>query len=348
MDFLSGFESITGYSLSLLVSGVVAFVSYFLLIFIIKKLQLLSQKSQPLLNLALGRVRKLYLLCFSLYFSSWLLDLAPKWEVIFEKAFISFSILQVAAVLSSFLTQLLERQLFSKAIGADFQKTVPQSLIRVLSSVLIWSLALVLVFDNLGIQITALVTGLGVGGIAIALAAQNILGDLFAALTISFDKPFKIGDHLVIGELRGIVEHIGIKTTRLRGPQGEFLVFGNEDILKSRISNFLDFEDRRILLNLGLVYDTNIQKLKDLPFVLKEIIHQEAKTRFERANLIRFGESSLDFEVIYWVQSRDQKEAQEIQHRIHIAILEKFNALDIQFAYPTRTLWHVGQKPKLL
>jgi small-conductance mechanosensitive channel len=203
----------------------------------------------------------------------------------------------------------------------------------------IWSAALILAVDNLGYDVTALVAGLGVGGIAIALAVQNILGDLFASLSIVLDKPFVIGDFIIVGDMLGTVEHVGLKTTRVRSLSGEQLIFSNSDLLSSRIRNYKRMIERRVVFSFGVIYQTPIAQLERLPRRLREIIESVDKTRFDRAHLKQFGASSFDFEVVYYVLAADYNLYMDVQQEINLAICRAFEAEGISFAYPSRTIF---------
>ncbi len=203
----------------------------------------------------------------------------------------------------------------------------------------IWSLAAVLVIDNLGYDVTALVAGLGIGGVAIALAVQNILGDLFASLSIVLDKPFVVRDFIIVDEHLGEVEKIGIKTTRLRSLSGEQLIFSNSDLLNSRIRNFKRMYERRVSFTFGVTYQTTPEQLESIPPLVKQIIEAIDNTRFDRAHFKSFGESSYDFEVVYYVQSPDYTVYMDIQQAINLALCRGFQERSIEFAYPTRTLY---------
>jgi small-conductance mechanosensitive channel len=208
-----------------------------------------------------------------------------------------------------------------------------------LARLAIWALAVVLVIDNLGYDVTALVTGLGIGGVAIALAVQSILGDLFASLSIVLDKPFVVKDFIIVDEHLGEVEKIGIKTTRLRSLSGEQLIFSNSDLLKSRIRNFKRMYERRVPFTFGVTYQTTPEQLESIPPKIRQIIEGLEQTRFDRAHFKAFGESAYDFEVVYYVQSPDYGVYMDIQQQINLAMCRDFAARGIDFAYPTRTLF---------
>lgn len=204
--------------------------------------------------------------------------------------------------------------------------------------VVVWGLGLVFLLDNLGFKISTVIAGLGIGGIAVALAAQAILGDLFSYFSILFDRPFKIGDFLIVNEHLGAVEHIGIKTTRLRSLSGEQLIFSNTDLTSSRVRNFKRMERRRIAFKIGVVYQTSQENLEAIPQVIREIIEGIEKTEFDRAHFASYGDFSLIFEIVYYVLSADYIVYMDLQQRINLDIRKAFTKRGIEFAYPTQTL----------
>jgi small-conductance mechanosensitive channel len=216
--------------------------------------------------------------------------------------------------------------------------TVMSALVFV-GRLVLWVIVLLLILDNVGIEVTSLVAGLGITGIAVALAVQNILGDLFASLSIVLDKPFVIGDFIVIGDHKGTVEKIGLKTTRLRSLTGEQLIFSNADLLQSRINNFKRMQERRVAFNFGILYETPIEKVEQIGEMVRELIEQESMARFDRAHFLAFGNSSLDFEVVYFVLTPDYAVYADVQQRLNLSLMRRFEAEGIEFAYPTQTLY---------
>lgn len=225
------------------------------------------------------------------------------------------------------------------------------NIIAFIGRILIWAVVLLLTLDNLGINVTALIAGLGIGGIAVALAAQNILGDLFASLSITFDKPFIVGDFLVVGDFMGTVENIGIKSTRLRSLTGEQIVMSNADLLSSRVRNFQRMRERRIVFTVGVAYETPRAKLQQIPATVRTIIEGQQGVRFDRCHFAKFGAFSLDFETVYFVLSADFNQYMDIQQAVNFAIHAAFEQEQIEFAYPTQKLFldgQIGPAPDLL
>jgi small-conductance mechanosensitive channel len=208
-----------------------------------------------------------------------------------------------------------------------------------IGKLVLWSLVLLIALQNLGVEVTALLASLGVGGIAVALAAQNILGDLFASLSIYFDRPFVVGDFIIVDSLLGTVEKVGLKTTRIRSLHGEQLIFSNNDLLNSRIRNYKRMLERRVLFSIGVIYGTAYEKLVGVPEILREAIEKEELARFDRAHFSGYGDSSLDFEIVYWVKVPDYNTYMDIQQRINFEIFRRFEEEEIEFAFPTRTVY---------
>lgn len=211
--------------------------------------------------------------------------------------------------------------------------------ITTLLSILIWVLGFVFLLDNLGINVSAVIAGLGIGGIAIALAAQAVLGDLFSYFVIFLDRPFEIGDFIIVGEKMGAVEYIGIKTTRIRAIGGEQLVFSNKDLTDSRIHNYKKMERRRVVFHLGVVYQTKAEQLEEIPKIVKKIIDDEDNVTFDRGNFSSFGDFSLNFEFVYYVKSADYNEYMNRQENMYLKIYKEFEKRNIEFAFPTQTLF---------
>ncbi len=224
--------------------------------------------------------------------------------------------------------QLVEDPGVATAVGA----------IGFIARVLVWSVFALMALGSMGIEIGPLIAGMGVGGIAVALALQNILGDLFASLSIVFDRPFVIGDFIIVGDQLGTVEHVGLKTTRVRSLSGEQLVFSNSDLLASRVRNFKRMDERRIVFHFGVQYDTGYEKLKEIPDIVRRVIEGLDKTRFDRAHFEKFGDSSLDFEVVYFMLVPDFGAYMDVQQAINLELYRIFEEKGIDFAFPTRTL----------
>ncbi len=203
----------------------------------------------------------------------------------------------------------------------------------------LWIVAILLLLSNLGINVTSLVAGLGIGGVAIAFALQNILTDLFSSFAIYFDKPFVVGDYIVIGDQTGIVEKIGIKTTRLRALQGEEIVISNKELTSTRIQNFHSMQSRRIQMTFGILYETPIETVSALPKKIKDMVAGISGIKIDRVHFYGFGNSSLDFALVYYVESGEYSEYMDKQQEINLSILKLFRKENVEFAYPTQTVY---------
>ncbi|MBN1129255.1 MAG: mechanosensitive ion channel family protein [Chitinispirillaceae bacterium] len=209
----------------------------------------------------------------------------------------------------------------------------------------VWAVAIIVLLDNLGVKISTLVAGLGIGGIAVALAAQTMLGDIFSYFMILLDRPFEVGDFVIVNDLMGTVEHVGIKSTRVRSLGGELLVFRNTDLTDSRIRNFKKMEQRRIVFSIGVTYGTSQEHLKKIPLLIASIVGSVKNTRFDRAHFKEFGDFSLVYEAAYYVLSPDYNTYMDIQQEINFKIRDEFEKAGIEFAYPTHTVYCARQQP---
>jgi small-conductance mechanosensitive channel len=286
----------------------------------------------------ISSTRLLFWLVMGGWFGAQFLDLpypAQRWvRIVFVIALLLQAGLWGGALVNSVLREYRKRK----------QEENPEDLttlglIGLAARIAVWSVVVLLILDNLGVDITALVAGLGIGGVAVALALQNILGDLFASLSIVLDKPFVVGDFLMVGDFLGSVEKIGLKTTRLRSLSGEELIFSNNDLLGSRVPTSARRPARRVVFKLGVTYQTPRDKLKIIPQIIREAIEAQADTRFDRSHFSQYGDFSLNFESVYYVLSRDYNQYMDIQQAIYLTVHERFEAEDIEFAYPTQTLF---------
>ncbi len=203
----------------------------------------------------------------------------------------------------------------------------------------IWIIGAIFLFDNLGYNVGTIIAGLGIGGIAIALAAQNILGDLFNYLVIFFDRPFEIGDFIILDDKMGTVEYIGIKTTRLKSLSGEQLILANSDLTKSRVHNYKRMQRRRIQFEIGVVYQTTMEQVKEVPLIIKDIIDSLDGVTLDRTHFKSYGDFSLIFQTVYFVESAEYNVFMDKQQIINLRIYEEFQKRKIEFAYPTQSIF---------
>lgn len=227
----------------------------------------------------------------------------------------------------------------SQGKKGNVDRKAAMSLLSGTVKVIIWAIGGLLVLSNLGVNVTSLIAGLGIGGVAIAFALQNILADLFSSFAIYFDKPFEVGDLIVVGEHTGTVEKIGIKTTRLRALQGEEIVIANAELTSARIQNFRKLKERRISFSFGVLYETPIEKVEKIQSIVQKIVEGVDAVRFDRVFFTTLAASSLDFEVVYFVLSDEYKQALAAQQEINLQLMKAFEKEGIEFAYPTQTLY---------
>lgn len=289
----------------------------------------------------IGATRIWLLFPLALYAGASALELPSKLERPVNLVVVVALVLQVVLWINGFISSWLERQV-EKRRGADGEGVTALTLLGFAARVAVWALMLLLILDQLGFDITALIAGLGIGGVAVALAAQNILGDLFASLSIVLDKPFVVGDVIVVGELSGTVEHVGLKTTHVRGLGGELIVFSNADLLKSHIRNFKRMYERRAVFSVGVTYQTPLEKLERIPSILREAVERRKQTRFDRAHFKAYGDFALAFEGVYYVLSPDYNLYMDTQQAINLEIYRRFSEERIEFAYPTQTVFLHG------
>ncbi len=345
MEFLE--KSFYNNSIQLWILAILVMVATFVVMRVVKRIiirQLKKLAGRTKTNIddlvvdLLGRVKFYFLLTLAIYFGTLILSLPRGLENIVTKLVVVIFLIQVAiwgnALISYWLNQYKKTRL-EKDAAAVTTFTALGFIFRMI----LWSVVVLLALDNMGIDITALIAGLGVGGIAIALAVQNILSDLFASLSIVLDKPFVIGDFIIIDNYMGTVEHIGLKTTRVRSLYGEQLVFANSDLLQSRIRNYKRMYERRVVFTIGVTYQTPVEKLKKIPGMIQEIIEAQEQVRFDRAHFKSYGDFSLNFEIVYWVLNPDYKYYMDVQQNINLELFKRFEEEGIEFAYPTQTIF---------
>ncbi len=234
----------------------------------------------------------------------------------------------------------LTRRQRAPGAGEVSYRKVQVGAVVVLAKIVVWILVIILVLENIpGIHITTLIASLGIGGIAVGLALQKVLGDLFASLTISIDQPFVEGDAISVDQFSGEVEHIGLKSTRIRSGTGEQLIFSNSDLLDSRIHNYKRMDHRLVTFTLNVTYNTPYKKLQKIPKILKGIIEAHPKVTFNRAHFKGYDASALTFETVYTVNTADFMSYMDIQQEINLEIFRQFDEAGIHFAYPTQTIF---------
>jgi len=272
----------------------------------------------------------------SFYFAVHTLALVPVFETLVQIGLVVWIVYQAVIATQILIDYVVRKQ------SDDESDVAAENAIHILgfvSKVAIWTLGFLFTLSNLGVNITSLVAGLGIGGIAVALALQNILGELFSSFAIYFDKPFAPGDFIVVGDKAGVVERIGIKTTRIRALQGEEVVISNQDLTAARLQNFKKMKERRVAFSFGVTYETPIPLVEEIPDMVKDIVESVEGARFDRAHFNRFEDSALGFDVVYYIESNDYNMYMDIQQEINIKILRAFEEKGVSMAYPTRTLY---------
>jgi small-conductance mechanosensitive channel len=322
------------------------FIGFFLLIkvislVVIKKIKGLAKKTATLIDDLLVSIleKKIvpFLYLVSLYVAIQYLELPKTLDKAVE--IIVIFVLTIFTILIS--TRLVDFGFSSYAQKVGRTESFENSLSGILKVVkfLIWGMGLVFFLDNLGFNVAAVIAGLGVGGIAVALAAQAVLGDLFSYFSIIFDRPFEVGDFIIVGDLLGTIEYVGIKTTRIRSLGGEQLIFSNSDLTNSRVKNYKRMEKRRVVFKLGVTYNTPLVKLKEIPKIIEKVVENTENTIFDRAHFFSYADFSLVFEVVYYVNSPDYNKYMDVQQEINFKIKEEFEKRNIEFAFPTQTLY---------
>ena len=278
---------------------------------------------------------KPFLVLLAIVISIQTLELPLNLDQIAINIFIVVVLFQAALWLNRGIAVWIGRYLREKR-ESDAAGATTVMMLGFLARLAVWVVMVLMILDNLGVNITALVASLGIVGVAAALAVQNILADLFASLSITLDKPFVIGDFIVMDDVLGTIEHIGLKTTRIRSLSGEQIVVANADLLKSRIRNFKKMYERRVEFTFRVVYNTPLEKLERLPVIIRALIEEQPKTRFDRTHFKEYGESSLIFEVVYFMLDPDFNLYMDIQQAINLAIFRRFQEEGILFGFPTR------------
>lgn len=343
---LESFENYKEISILLIKFFSFSIISYLFIIFfrylivkkVSKKVASTDTKLDDLFLKLFESIKKYFIGSLAIYIGLMQVELSVVAKNNIDKIFILITLFQVAQLAGLVISFIINNHLKSKATdNMEMASTI--NLLSLSIKTIVYSILGLVALNNLGVDITALIAGLGVGGIAVALALQNILTDLFSSLTIVLDKPFIVGDFIVINELSGTIENIGLKTTRLKSISGEQLIFGNTDLLKSRIKNYKRMSERRVLQNLTVTYQTQVEELEIIPGMIKGIIESEKNVRFDRCHFLRFQDSSLEFELVYWVLNPEFNAYADCAQSINLKILKEFIKNKIEFAYPTQTIF---------
>jgi len=289
--------------------------------------------------LLIARTSRVFLWMVALWFASTLLYLPDRVDRIIRITSVFSFWFQVGLWGMAAVRYAIERRARrTGSAGTTAAQSGSIDIIVFIAGLTIWTMAFLLALDNLGVQIKPLLTGLGIGGVAVALAVQSVLGDVLASMSIALDKPFGIGDFLAVDDIQGTVEHIGVKSTRLRSISGEQIILANADVLKARVRNYGRMRERRAAFRLNVTYDTPPEKLRMIPAAVRALIEAEPQARFDRCHFLAFGDWALQFEVVYYVTVSDYKTYADLQQNINIGIMERFAALAVEIAFATHSL----------
>ena len=283
------------------------------------------------------RTRPYFLLVIALYAAERVIPPQPEIARVLRAISVFVVLLQAGVWGNGLIGFAADHYTRRRATGDVGTRTTIQA-VGYASRFVLWALLVVTALQNFGINVTALITGLGIGGVAIALALQNILGDLFAALAIVLDQPFVVGDSVQVDNINGTIEHVGLKTTRIRSLSGEQVVISNADLLRSRIRNYQRMEHRRVAFNLDLGFDTPPDKVARVPDMVRAIVESQPLTRFDRCHLLTFAESGLRLEAVYYVLDPDFNKYADIHHAINLELLRRLQRDEIEFGFATRTM----------
>jgi len=335
-----------------LVSALLIFVAitaafWFVRLILLARLRSLAERSvakfDDTIVEAMESIRPWVYSLVALYAALSLYDLPDTWGKVVTGllllAFVWQGIQMVSCFVSYVVTNYLERD--DDGDGAvDPGAAAMADMVTMLTKVALWALGLVFVLSNVGIQVTSLIAGLGIGGIAVAFALQGVLSDLFASFSIYADKPFRIGDFIVIGADSGTVERIGVKSTRIRTLQGEELVVSNAELTTARVQNFKKMEERRTTAQFGVTYETPQEKVRDINGIVERIFADIEGARLDRTHFKSFGDSALIFEIVFYAETSSYPEHMDIQQQFNFTLMERFAEVGIEFAYPTQTVYH--------
>ena len=317
------------------------FILFILKIFktiVLKKLKKISQKTKTSLDDAIIdyilTINFPFYFIIALYFSLMTLNLVAGIDKVLNILLVVIVFYEVVKVLEK-----LVNYFFLEYTKEDQKNKSVMNFSKIFLKIIIWSVGLLMILSNLGVDISALIASLGIGGIAVALAMQNILKDLFSSVSIYIDKPFEVGDYITLGTDSGVVEKIGMKTTRLKTLRGEELVVSNDELTKTRINNFKKLAKRREVLNFGVIYDTPAEKLEKIPAIVEEIIKKQKDVDFDRSHFSALNDSSLDFETVYYINSDDYALYMDLKQNINLELIKRFKKEGIEFAYPSQTIY---------
>lgn len=344
MDFLDYTffnNSISDWLKTLAIAIVFFAVLHFVKSILLGKFSSVVRKTKNNLDDALlkiiGQTKDVFILFLGILCGIRVLNLPENWLAIINKIFFIAAALQVGAWLVGLINHLTSYQ--AKGKKEDKREKTTIYAFGLFGKIIIWIIISLVILQNAtGMKVDALITSLGIGGIAIGLAVQNILKDIFASLSIFLDKPFLVGDYITVGEIGGTVENIGLKSTRLKTLLGDEVIFSNSDLLESQIHNYRKMERRMVVINIGVASDTPYKTLKSLPALFEEIITKQENASFDRANLSEIGEYTLNFEVVFHIESADFTLYMNTKEAVFLEIIRRLQEKDVVMPYPTRAV----------
>ncbi len=332
-----------GYTTTLLVFIVSMVVLKFFQVIILVRLKKLAKKTETqaddMLIALFENIKPPFYFLFSLFLALRYLNLSPLANKVFFVVLVLVIVYEIVRAFQKLLDFYIASHL-DKSEDGDVKQT--RSMIRLLRAFVvfaIWIVAGLIILSNLGVNISSLVASLGIGGIAIALALQNVLGDLFSSFSLYIDKPFIVGDYIKIGQESGTVEKIGLKTTRIRTLLGEELVVSNKELTTARVQNFKKMEKRREAFSLGVTYETSKEKLEKIPGMVENVVSGAEGAEFDRCHFSLYGDFSLNFDIVYFIDSPEYAAYMDIKQKINLGIFDAFNKEGIEFAYPTQLIY---------
>ena len=334
-------NSVIDYTIALV--ALVLFLIGFMILqkIVLRTLRKLSEKTKTDIDDTLigivDSIRPKFYTFLALYFAMRFLTIPAMAQTVLNALLLIWVAYQIVVALQILIDYIVQKKFFKE--GKDEGNKGIIAFISGLLKVSLWAIAGLAVLSNLGVNVTSMIAGLGIGGLAIAFALQNILADLFNSFAILVDKPFKVGDFITTGAHSGVVKKIGIKTTRIQALQGEEVVISNSELTSARVQNFKKLEERRVSFDIGITYETSQEKVKLVTNIIKKAIESTEKAHFDRSHFMSFGDSALVFSTVYYVQSNEYIDYANAQEKINFKILESFAREGIDMAYPTQTLF---------
>lgn len=334
-------NSLVEWATALGITLAIAIASYAIIRFVASRVRRRVETAPTLFRDVMGNMldatRWWFLLAVGFYIGSHWLDFSRRYDLSIQRTLVVLVLLQCGLWGDLAIRRWL-RFGMARARQENIAATTSAAIVSWVGRALLWLVVVLMMLDNLGFNITTLVASLGVGGVAVALAVQSILGDIFASLSIVLDKPFVVGDFIIVGDSLGTVEYIGLKTTRIRSLGGEQIIYSNAELLRMKIQNMQRLDERRVAFLFRVNYDCPADKLRRIPQMVREAIEGNDKVRFDRAHFRSYGEWGLEFEAVYFVISPDYNLMMDYQQEVNLALYQRFEQERIGFAFPRRVI----------